>query len=377
MLVGDNLHLTYCTNIHPADGWERVEASLRAHAPALKAKLSPGAPFGVGLRLSGAESAELLEGDRLARFRAWLDAEGLYVFTLNGFPHGTFHGRPVKEDVHAPDWRSAERVAYTLRLAEILAALLPDGQRGTISTNPLSYGRWIAGDADAWEACTRNVALIGDALARMREERGVHIALALEPEADGALADCSEVLSWWDDRLDREHVTVCFDACHAAVAYEEPERTLDALAAAGITVGKVQLSAALRAPLDGEPQRRAVHGRLAAFADPVYLHQVTQRNRDGSMAAFPDLPAGLAAVHDPAAEEVRVHFHVPIFLGRYGELESTQDHLRRCIELVRDRRTTTHLEIETYTWDVLPADLKASPGESIAREYEWVLGVLR
>jgi sugar phosphate isomerase/epimerase len=348
--VGDDLHLTYCTNIHPAVGWEAVLASLRAHAPALKARLSPDAPFGIGLRLSGAESSELLARDRLAEFRSWLDAEGLYVFTINGFPHGTFHGRPVKADVHAPDWRSEERVAYTLRLAEILAALLPDGVDGTISTSPLSYGRWI--DGDGVEACTRNVRRVSDALG------GTRIALAIEPEADGALATIDDVIRWWPDGLD--HVTVCFDACHSAVAYEEPEEALEALDAAGIRVGKAQLSAALNVPA-------AAHAELRAFADPIYLHQVTER---GSLRAWPDLPEALA--DDGGGEEWRVHFHVPIFVERYGALESTQDHLRRCIERVR----TSHLEIETYTWDVLPAGLKASSVDSIAREYEWVLDVL-
>ena len=367
MRVAGGLQLTYCTNIHPAVGWENVEASLRAHAPALKARLSPDAPFGIGLRLSGAESAEVLEGERLRRFRDWLDAEGLYVFTLNGFPHGAFHGQPVKADVHAPDWRSEERVAYTLRLAEVLAGLLPDGRRGTISTSPLSYAAWIAGDAAALERCTANVARVGDALRRIREERGVHVALAIEPEADGALADVGELVRWWDDRLDREHVTACFDACHAAVAHEEPGAALDALDAAGIRVGKAQLSAALRVP----PAARA---ELERFAEPVYLHQVTQRNADGTLTAWPDLPEALAAGGN--GHEWRVHFHVPIFLAGYGGLASTQDHLRETIELVRDRRACDQLEIETYTWDVLPADLKASSVDSIAREYEWALDVL-
>jgi hypothetical protein len=350
MEVGDGLHLTYCTNIHPAVGWDAVFASLRDHAPALKARLSPDAPFGIGLRLSGAESTELLSGDRLAGFRAWLDAEGLYVFTINGFPHGAFHGRPVKADVHAPDWRSEERVAYTLRLAGILDALLPDGVEGTISTSPLSYGPWLDGDGLA--ACTANVARVG------RELRGTRIALAIEPEADGALADVGDLIRWWPDDL--ENVTVCFDACHSAVAYEEPEEALDALDAAGIRVGKAQLSAALIVP-------PAAHDELRAFADPIYLHQVTER---GSMRSWPDLPEALA--DDGGGAEWRVHFHVPIFVRRYGALESTQEHLERCIRRVR----TSHLEIETYTWDVLPADLKAPPVDSIAREYEWVLDVL-
>jgi sugar phosphate isomerase/epimerase len=369
MQVGRGLHLTYCTNIHPANGWEAVQASLRAHAPALKARLAPNAPFGIGLRLSGAESAELLEGDRLARFRDWLDDEGLYVFTINGFPHGAFHGQPVKADVHAPDWRSEERVAYTLRLAQILAALLPDDLTGSISTSPLSYRPWIENDAAAWERCTANVARVGAALRRLRAERGVHIALALEPEADGALADCADLARWWDDRLDRDHVTACFDACHAAVAYEDPAAALAALAAAGIAVGKVQLSAALRL-------RPAVRSELARFADPVYLHQVRQRNAGGSYVSWRDLPDALAAP-GVDGDEWRVHFHVPIFLEGYGALESTQDSLRETIRLVCERGVSSHLEIETYTWDVLPPDLKTSPVESIAREYEWVLDVLR
>jgi xylose isomerase-like TIM barrel protein len=349
MEVGAGLHLTYCTNIHPAVGWEAVLDSLCAHAPALKARLSPDAPFGIGLRLSGAESSELLEGDRLAEFRGWLDAEGLYVFTINGFPHGTFHGEPVKADVHAPDWRTEERVAYTLRLAEILAALLPDGVDGTISTNPLSYRPWL--DDDGLAAATRNVVRVGDEL------RGTRIALAIEPEADGALATVDDLIRWWPEELD---ATVCFDACHSAVAYEEPEEALDALDAAGIRVGKAQLSAALTVPAGAREE-------LRAFAEPIYLHQVTEQ---GSLRTWPDLPEALAADADGA--EWRVHFHVPIFVERYGALESTQEHLRRCIERV----DTAHLEIETYTWDVLPAGLKASSVDSIAREYEWVLGVL-
>ena len=283
MEVGDGLHLTYCTNIHPAIGWEAVLESLRAHAPALKARLSPDAPFGIGLRLSGAESSELLEGDRLGRFRGWLDAEGLYVFTINGFPHGAFHGRPVKADVHAPDWRTEERVAYTLRLAEILDGLLPEGVDGTISTSPLSYARGSRG--------RRRGALHGErrpgrGRAARHADRARHRAGARRRARRHRR---SRPLV--GRPLDRDHVTVCFDACHAAVAYEEPATALDALDAAGIRVGKAQLSAALQVAGDGA-------GELARFADPIYLHQVTQRSADGTIATWPDLPEALAALGD-------------------------------------------------------------------------------
>jgi hypothetical protein len=184
------------------------------------------------------------------------------------------------------------------------------------------------------------------------------------PEADGSLATVDELVAWWPDGL--EHVTVCFDACHSAVAFEDPDEVLGALDAAGIRIGKAQLSAALRLPV-------IARAELERFADPIYLHQVTQRSADGSLQSWPDLPQALDGYG--GGEEWRVHFHVPIFLERYGKLESTQDHLREVIERVRDR--TSHLEIETYTWDVLPAELKASSVDSIAREYEWVLDVLR
>ena len=217
-----------------------------------------------GLRISGAESEQLLDGDELERLREWLDAEGLYVFTINGFPHGAFHGQRVKADVHAPDWRSAERVAYTLRLAEILARLLPDGQVGTISTSPLSYGRWVADDDAGLALATANVRHVVTALRERRDERGAHVMLTIEPEADGALADIAELVAWWPDDLDREHAGACFDACHASVAFETPDDALAALADAGIAVGKVQLSAALRVPLgDASPPPR---GRRAARA---------------------------------------------------------------------------------------------------------------
>src|SRR5438552_7393485 len=136
-------HLAYCTNIHPANGWSEVYANLQRYAPVLKTRLAPSNPFGIGLRLSGLESSELLHDDSLQLFQDFLQEHKLYVFTLNGFPYGPFHQQPVKSYVHAPDWREEERVNYTLRLIKILTCLLPDGMDGGISTSPLSYKAWV------------------------------------------------------------------------------------------------------------------------------------------------------------------------------------------------------------------------------------------
>jgi len=390
MRLGDDgfLGLTYCTNIHPANGWPDVFANLERHAPALKQRLTT-EPFGIGLRLSGDESRQLLEGRELERFGDWLGTYGLYVFSINGFPYGTFHKERVKEDVHAPDWRDEERVQYTLRLTQILATLLPDGMDGSISTSPLAYKAWIdQRDRATWELLARNVARVAVAMA----ESGKPIHLDLEPEPDGLLETSSELVRFFEDWLIPfgrrtvaeqlrigadaardvllEHVRVCFDTCHMAVAHEDPADVFDRFEAHGIKVGKIQVSSALEIDM---PAERAT---LEPFADPVYLHQVTQRNRDGSLQQYPDLPEALPFVNDARAETWRIHFHTPLFVERYGTFRSTREWIERTFVEVQRRRSCRILEIETYTWDVLPPDLKQDLTESIAREYEWVLQTL-
>ncbi len=392
-------HLTYCTNIHPSNGWNSVLANLRRYALPLKTRFAPDVPFGIGLRLSGEESRELLEGTNLPDFKWFLDEHGLYVFTLNGFPYGPFHQQSVKAEVHAPDWRDEERVRYTLRLVEILATLLPADMDSGISTSPLSYSAWIDQDDPAtWDLLVKNVVRVAAAMARVRQDRGKLIHLDIEPEPDGLLGTCAALTDFYETRLLPlgapllaealgiplaeahacllDHIRVCFDACHVAVGYEDPSQVLDRFAQVGIRVGKVQVSSAVKVLLPDDHQvRRERVTSLAAFAESTYLHQVVQRNRDGSFVHFPDLPDALPSISDPDAAEWRIHFHVPVFVERYGTFASTQDDLRSVLALLRERRFTSHLEIETYTWDVLPGALKTDLLDSIGREYAWTLDV--
>ncbi len=389
-------HLTYCTNIHAADGWEGVLANLRRYAPALKARFSPVAPFGVGLRLSAREARQLLEGDRLREFRAFLDREGLYVAIINGFPYGPFHGTPVKANVYAPDWRDDARVDYTLDLIRILQALLPSGVDGGVSTAPLSYKAWMAGTgAEAWQAMTRSVARVAEALVRIRREHGTLIHLDIEPEPDCVLENTDETVAFFEQwlfpvgapalaaalgvspdqaRQDlQEHIRLCFDCCHFAVEYEDPAAALERLQAAGIRIGRVQLSSALHVHFpDNEQDAAAVAGRLRPFADTTYLHQVVEPHSTG-LRHYSDLDVALAHKRTASPAEWRIHFHVPLFAREYDAFGSTQDYVRKVLAIAMQAPFTTHLEIETYTWDVLPPGLKMDLGESIAREYDWVL----
>jgi sugar phosphate isomerase/epimerase len=358
------LQLTYCTNIHAANGWDAVWRNLKHFAPALKARFAPGRPFGLGLRLSAREARELLDG-RLVEFRRWLDDSGLYVALINGFPYGNFHGEPVKESVYAPDWRQEERVAYTLDLVEILNALLPDGMEGGISTAPISYKGWGGGTsagAARTSACAttiRNLVRVGRAM------EGTRIHLDIEPEPDCVLENSEETIEFfgqWGAELG-EHVQLCFDCCHFAVEYEDSLEAIRRLRSAGIPIGRVQLSSAVQAVLPRDSDR------LRAFADSTYLHQVVTRD----LRHFPDLPQALDA---NATGECRVHFHVPLFTREYDGLSSTQDYVRAVIQETVRAPFTRHLEIETYTWDVLPGELKIDLLDSIGREYEWVLSCI-
>jgi sugar phosphate isomerase/epimerase len=399
MRTADGLHLTYCTNIHAADGWTAVFENLQRYAPGLKRRFSANAPFGIGLRLSARDARELLDG-HLDAFRDWLAREGLYVAIINGFPFGAFHRSVVKADVYAPAWTDEERVRYTLDLVEILASLLPAGLDGGVSTAPLSYKAWMpATDAEGWRAATTNVVRVATTMARLRRERGVDIHLDIEPEPDCSIENTAETLAFFEEWLlpigipalvrdlhvtDVEaralllhHVRVCFDCCHFAVEYEDPLVALDRLASSGIQIGRIQLSSALRVAMPQEATARArVTGRLRPFDDTTYLHQVIARRGD-HLQHFPDLGDAIAACQGDCGSEWRIHFHVPLFARDYEGLESTQDYVRTVIEVARSRRVTTHMEIETYTWDVLPGALKIDLLESIAREYGWVIGRLR
>ena len=356
MKIGD-AHVTYCTNIHAGESWQEVRANLEQHVLAVKARVAPDEPFGVGLRLSAVAARELAAPAELAALKQFLAAHGLYVFTINGFPYGPFHGRTIKAEVYRPDWLEDERLAYTNQLADILAALLPDGADGSISTVPGCFRpRASAG------VITR-IAAHAAYLAELEQRTGKHIVLALEPEPCCMLETTAEAIELIA-RIASPHVGICLDACHAAVEFEDLPAAVAALRAANVTIAKVQLSCGLRvAPVD-----RAARDALAAFHDDVYLHQVVARRGD-ALVRYLDLPD---ATED--ADEWRIHFHVPIFRETLGPFSSTQQFLADVIAM----RLSPHLEVETYTWDVLPAEFRDEPiADAIARELRWVMERLR
>jgi sugar phosphate isomerase/epimerase len=369
MRVGD-AHLTYCTNIHAGESWAEVRANVERHVVDVKHRVAPDEPFGVGLRLSARAAAELATGDELARFERFLSDARLYVFTINGFPYGPFHGTPVKDAVYRPDWTEPERVAYTNLLSDLLARLLPHGIDGTISTVPGCFRARVA--AGVVETIADNLACCAAHLAELEARTGKRITLALEPEPCCSFETIAETIEFFAEHVeDRRRLGICLDTCHAAVEFEDLASALDALRTNGIPIAKVQLSAGLAiAPVD-EPRRAA----LARYAEGVYLHQVVAR-RGHHLVRYDDLPDALADTG--YADEWRIHFHVPIFRAELGPFASTQPFLAEVLTTHRREPITRHFEVETYTWDVLPPELRDEPiADAVARELRWVLDRLR
>ena len=393
----DGFHLTYCTNIHPGEAWSEVFANLEKYVTELKARLAPEKPFGIGLRLADV-AARVLEGNTLTQFQTWLIQQDLYVFTLNGFPYGGFHHQVVKDQVYAPDWSKQERLDYTLRLVKILAALLPEGMDGGISTLPLSYKPWLTDSSREFllKAGSIHLASVAAEMVRIREETGKLLHVDLEPEPDGLIENTVEVIDFFKEWLLPiggnhlaqilgisqelaevyllDHVRICYDTCHFALEYEDPASVFADFQAAGIQIGKIQLSAAVQVNLpENVEKRRIIAERLRPFAESTYLHQVIERHANRTLHHYPDLVTALPYLETSTAQEWRTHFHVPIFIHDYKLLQSTQDDIVNVLDLLRTNAACKHLEIETYTWDVLPPEMKIDLLASIQREYEWVI----
>ncbi len=391
MRLRDGLgELTYCTNIHPGERWADCLAALSTFPPAIKQALCPDAPFGLGLRLSARAARDLSAPGALSGFRALLAERDLYVVTMNGFPYGRFHGTRVKTDVYRPDWRRQERLDYTLRLAGLMAELVPEGTTASISTVPAGWAADLA-DEDAVAAVGTLLIHAVAGLEALHRRTGRLITLALEPEPGCLLDTTPDALPLFrrlrgagprtllrrltglpageaEAALTR-HLGLCLDLCHMAVGFEDPAASLALLEAENIPVHKLQLSAGLRLEPADAPA-------LAAFDDGVYLHQVSCRRGD-RILRFPDLAPALASDEARRAEEWRVHFHVPLWAGRFDRLTSTTDVTAAALAIHAARPIAPHLEVETYTWDVLPAEYRREdPTRAITRELQWVLKTL-
>lgn len=394
----NNVHFSYCSNIHAGESWPEVFEALKNNIPFVKQSVSHDKPFGIGLRLSNDAALELLTNDNLIVFKNWLTENECYVFTLNGFPYGGFHHTVVKDNVYKPDWTSNERLYYTSNLIKVLDQLIPENTEAGISTSPLSYKPWMINGCntiDVYEAATINLIKCVAELHTIRMKKGKFIHLDIEPEPDCLLENTIETVDFFNNylipfgvkhlsvtlnvtaevarKIITDHITVCYDVCHFAVEYEKHTTALKAFADAGIKVGKVQISAALKVELGINADRVAVLKQYQSFAESTYLHQTIVRDTKNELHHFSDLPQALVQFGNEQFIEWRTHYHVPVFMKSYNQLQSTQDDTIEVLALLKEHQFTNHVEVETYTWEVLPTENRMPLNQSIVRELQWVI----
>ena len=383
MEINHGRHLAYCTNIHRGETWSETLDALKTHTLAVRESVCPRGPFAIGLRLSCQAAVELSDPETLLSFQRWLGENSCYVFTINGFPFGRFHGSRVKEQVYVPDWTSRERLAYTNRLFDLLAQLVPAGVEGSVSTLPGSFKEFVK-TGEQNKLIRENLWRCVEHIARLSEKSKRKLHLGLEPEPLCLLENSAETIQFFeqlraecnhDPRLD-EHLGVNYDCCHFAVEFEEPRTALNSLREAGIKISKLHLSSALKTAATKEAR-----AALKKFADDVYLHQVVAREANGRLKFFRDLPDALACYSSPVTHhsaEWRIHFHVPLHAPAAPPFENTNDHLLGALDwLAENPGLCPHLEMETYTWEVLPPEFKSRcVVEQLIGEYDWTLARL-
>jgi hypothetical protein len=373
--------LAYCTNVHAGADLATTRANLERYALAVKARFSPNKPMGVGLWLSAAAARKLREERQVEAFGDWLRDVGLVPFTFNGFPYGDFHQAVVKHRVYEPTWWEATRLDYTLDLIAIQDALLPAGTDGSISTLPIAWSNPRPARQQL-SAASKQLHRVAQHLRELEARSGRRICLCLEPEPGCVLQRSGDVVRFFseyllphsDAEMIRRYLRVCHDICHAAVMFERQADVLQSYHEAGIGVGKAQVSSAIRVPWNdiAAEDRPAAVAQLQSFAEDRYLHQTVSRN--GAEAFHEDLSAALQSVSDARRVhgEWRIHFHVPIYLERFGHLMSTRAQIDQCIAAARQYSDVTHFEVETYAWGVLPPELRQPDlAAGIAHEMAW------
>ena len=417
MILQHGLHLAYCTNVHRGETWAETFDSLATHTLRVKECVAPKTRYAIGLRLSDVASCDLADPKTLLAFQRWLDQQDCYVFTINGFPYGQFHGTRVKENVYLPDWTDPRRLDYTTRLFDLLAQLVPADVEGSVSTLPGSFKDFITSPGQE-RAIRDNVWRCVEHIAKLSERTGRNFHLGLEPEPFGYFENSAETVKFFNQLRDEHprdprlnaHLGVNYDTCHFAIEFEEAADALKTFQQHDIRLSKIHLSNALKL----QPTPAALQ-RLAAFADDVYLHQVIVRHApeerglqpastsDGfnhhdlfedhpashtlkrrerrapdALTKFRDLAPALSsalAITPAAGDEWRVHFHVPLQMQPTPELDTTADHVLGLLKVLQAQpQLCSHLEMETYTWAVLPEPLRSRDvTDQIVAEYDWTL----
>ncbi|EJM67141.1 hypothetical protein PMI30_02320 [Pseudomonas sp. GM50] len=381
--------VSYCSNVHPTRDLAGLRSSIEQHFQGVRTLRGLNEQDS-GLWISALAASELQEASARKDFLSLLQHSGLRLTSLNGFPYGQFHQGAVKAEVYLPSWADPERLAYSLNLARVLTDALPaDCDQGVISTVPLGYA--ASWSPQLQQRAEHQLRQLTASLARLHRETGKKIVFCLEMEPDCVLENTEQAIAFFRhcQATDphHEYLALCFDVCHQAVMFEDCYQSLHRLREARVPVGKIQLSNALICRLPQDDNRREhVLKTLGDFAETTYLHQVKARDTQERLLSWADLPAALddCAKRPGQYPELRIHFHIPLFSEHLllPELSGSQIALSQTFDFLADHADFRPvLEVETYSWGVLPATLRPTTEhaqlQGIAAELHWVENQLR
>ncbi|MEE9424764.1 MAG: metabolite traffic protein EboE [Methylococcales bacterium] len=356
----------YCSNVHPGESSSLVEDNIKRFTNPLRQARGL-ASMQHGLWLSEQACNDYVsDKNKLERLKNTLFEHKLSVVTLNAFPVGNFHAERVKQAVYRPHWGEVQRLEYTRKAAQLLAMLLsPEEHFGTLSTLPLGYAQeWT--DKDHARALNYLCEIV-ITLVTLENDTGKHIQLCLEMEPGCVLQETSQLIDFFQQQLPpvaklyglssnqlHRHLGICFDVCHQAVMYENIDDSLQTIVNAGISIGKIQISSALSV---SKPNLSEVKSWLSEFAESRYLHQVTGLTSSGDRIFCDDLELALNDQRFSMVNEWRIHFHVPVHksnLGNESGATTSAEINTVFMFLSKNPQCLPHLELETYSWGVLP-----------------------
>lgn len=396
-LSGTLGHLTYSTLVHAGDNWDQMRASVEEFVPKVKRRLGVEGKFGVSLRISGDSQKTLSESaEARSELKKFLEDEGLYVFTINAFPYGPFKGQRVMERVYEPDWTTNQRVEYTKAIADILVDITDEDTSPSIQTAPLAFAPNVS-DESYIARFTTSVFEVISHLYHLEARTGRRVKLSIEPEPACYLETTDETVAFFQERLYapagvaelaniaqialseaegaiKRYLGIVFDIGHQSVGFEDIPQSLEKLVNAGIPIFKLQEAAALWV----ESLSIDIIPELRRFTDTIYLSQTSLKTAEG-IVKYLNLGEALDAYEaNPVPTEMRTHFHVPVFLEEIGPFKTTRFAVQQALAMHRKQPLSDHLEIETYTWDVLPAELKTGDiVDYVSRELEFVMKELQ
>ena len=381
MRLANNCHLAYCTNIHRGSSWRETLDSLDRYTLAVRDKVAPDSEYAIGLRLGASAAKELSDPETLFNFQRWLDNNNCYVFTINGFPYGDFHGTRVKDQVYRPDWTTRDRLEYTNLLFDLLCKILPKGMEGSVSTLPGSFKRFIT-TPEEQKSIFENLLSCAKHIEKLSASTGHPLHLGLEPEPLGYFETSQESVDFFErflkfapDNTDLilRRLGINYDTCHLAVEYESAEESLGRLVGNGILISKIHLSSAVKVSDFSDSTLQKLEG----FCEETYLHQVIARTGTDPLARYEDLDVALEArkLGEDHADEWRIHFHIPLHAQPEQPIFPTNDHILGTLDFLRNKPDTCrHFEMETYTWEVLPDQLEeTNVVDQLVKEYDWTL----